>query len=71
MPPPEATGLESKYLGQKKDTIAPLVIRLRDGRTVQGVIESYDRSVITIRTAEGPPLAIRKTDIRYLHEDEG
>ena len=47
-----------------------MVVRLTDGETVRGVIEYYDRDMVKINREPGPNVFIRKTCIRYMHEDD-
>ena len=60
--------MEAAYLSSIGQSEATLTVLLRSGETVSGVVESFDREVITIRPAEGPALVLRKDDIRYLGE---
>lgn len=68
-PPPEWTGQEAEYLEALKELATPMLLRLRDGRTVRGVIEYYDRDMVKLQRPAGPHLFIRKSDIRYLQEE--
>jgi sRNA-binding regulator protein Hfq len=65
-PPPEATGQEAEFLDTVQAAGAPVEIHLRDGRILRGTIEQFDRDTITLERADGPPLLIRKPDIRYV-----
>jgi len=40
---------------------------MQDGQTVSGVIQSFDRDLITLDTAAGT-IIVRKADVRYLGE---
>ncbi len=66
--PPEATGSEARYLQCVKDEQNPVVIQLRDGSEVEGIIESFDRDTIEIRRENGPHVLVRKADIRYMSD---
>ena len=68
-PPPPSTGLEAEFLSQKQRAKVPLVVTLTDGMTVCGTIQGFDRDQITIEDSSGP-MVIRKSEIRYLQEDE-
>lgn len=71
LPPSDQTGAEATYLSKSKEDRTPMVVHLVDGEIVRGVIEYYDRDMIKINRTEGPNLFIRKTTIRYMHEDAG
>jgi hypothetical protein len=68
-PPAEWTGHEAEYLDSLRDLGTPLRVRLRDGRTVFGVIEYYDRDMLKLQRPAGPHLLLRKSDIRTLQEE--
>jgi hypothetical protein len=70
-PPPESTGREAGYLFRLREKQIPVVVRLVNDSTVEGVIEYYDRDMVKVVPREGPGFFIRKKDIRYLYaEDE-
>jgi hypothetical protein len=50
------------------DTRQKLTIQFRDGESIQGIVERFDRDSIEIRGADGPSVVYRKSDIRYLAE---
>ena len=66
--PPEATGSEARYLRRVKDEQSPVLIQLRDGSEVVGIIESFDRDTIEIQRENGPHVLVRKADIRYISD---
>jgi hypothetical protein len=68
VPPPARTGLERQFLESAKRRGTRLVLRLADGRTVRGPVEEFDRDLITIDDAGGA-IVIRRSEIRYLHEE--
>lgn len=68
-PPPESTGAEAAYLAKNKDTRTIMIVHLTDGEVVRGVIEYYDRDMVKINRVAGPNLFIRKSNIRYMHEE--
>lgn len=67
-PPPERTGLEAAFLGRIVDTQELLKIRFRDGETIEGTIESFDRDTVVIRLKHGPAVVYRKSEIRCFEE---
>jgi len=67
--PPPATGREADFLNRVKEARTPMVVHLINGQRVEGVIEYFDRDMIKVTRPEGPHVFVRKSDIRYLHED--
>jgi host factor-I protein len=68
-PPVESTGAEAAYLSENKEARTPMVVCLADGEIVRGWIEYYDRDMVKINRTIGPNLFIRKSQIRYMHEE--
>src|SRR6266851_1114377 len=71
--PPEQTNAENFYYQKQMQSKTPMVIVLRDGEQVRGIIEWYDKTCIkVIRDDGGPNLMIYKPAIKYMFkEDEG
>ncbi len=67
-PPPEDTGAETRFLHEVKSKRSPVVLELRDGARIEGVIEYFDREMIKITCDEGPNQLVRKHEIRTIHE---
>jgi host factor-I protein len=64
----EQTHAENFYYQKQMQSQTPLTVVLKNGETVQGVIEWYDKSCIKlVRNGRGSVL-IYKTAIRYLHK---
>jgi sRNA-binding regulator protein Hfq len=55
-------------LTQTQRAGTPLVVTLADGTKVCGRIQEFDRDQIVLEDSSGP-IVIRKSEIRYLHED--
>jgi hypothetical protein len=70
VPPPEATGLEARYLASLQATGSPVRIHLCDGTSIEGVVGDHDRELLAVRSATcgGREIAVRKREIRYLEE---
>jgi host factor-I protein len=65
----EQTHAENFYYQKQMQSQTPLTIVLKNGETVQGVIEWYDTRCIKLsRGGRQPGLLIYKTGIRYLHK---
>ncbi len=71
--PPEQTNAENFYYQKQMQSRTPMVIVLRDGEEVHGIIEWYDKTCIKVIRDDGRPnLMIYKPAIKYMFkEDEG
>lgn len=69
-PPPEHTNAENFYYLKQMQTRTPMVIVLRDGETVHGTIEWYDKSCLKLARANEPNLLIYKPNIKYMYKAE-
>jgi sRNA-binding regulator protein Hfq len=49
----------------------PMVIVLRDGEELHGVIEWYDRASLKVNRLEGPNLLVYKANIKYMYKASG
>jgi RNA chaperone Hfq len=65
--PPEQTHAENFYYQKQMQTRTPIVVVLRDGERMQGVIEWYDKRCIKLHRGNGEAnLLIYKPAIKYL-----
>jgi sRNA-binding regulator protein Hfq len=71
--PPEQTNAENFYYQKQMQTRTPMVVVLRDGEELHGIIEWYDKTCIKLLRENGRPnLMIYKPAIKYMFkEDEG
>lgn len=68
--PPEQTNAENFYYQKQMQSRTPMVIVLRDGEEIHGIIEWYDRNCIKVnRDAGGPNLMIYKPAIKYMFKE--
>jgi sRNA-binding regulator protein Hfq len=68
--PPEQTNAENFYYQKQMQSRTPMVIVLRDGEEVRGVIEWYDKNCLKInRDAGEPNLMIYKPAIKYMYKE--
>jgi host factor-I protein len=68
--PPETTNAENFYYQKQMQSHTPMVIVLRDGEEVHGVIEWYDKNCIKVnRDSGGPNLMIYKPAIKYMYKE--
>jgi host factor-I protein len=69
--PPEQTNAENFYYQKQMQSKTPMVIVLRDGEEVHGVIEWYDKTCIKVVREDGRPnLMIYKPAIKYMFKEE-
>ena len=69
--PPEQTNAENFYYQKQMQSRTPMVIVLRDGEEVHGVIEWYDKTCIKVIRDDGQPnLMIYKPAIKYMFKEE-
>jgi host factor-I protein len=67
--PPEQTNAENFYYQKQMQSKTPMVIVLRDGEEVRGVIEWYDRSCIKVNRNGAANLMIYKPSIKYMYKE--
>jgi host factor-I protein len=68
--PPEQTNAENFYYQKQMQSRTPMVIVLRDGEEIHGVIEWYDRDCIKVNRESGDPnLMIYKPAIKYMYKE--
>jgi sRNA-binding regulator protein Hfq len=47
----------------------PMVFVLRDGETLRGTIEWYDKCCLKVSRSEGPNLLLYKPAIKYMYKE--
>jgi len=67
--PPEQTNAENFYYQKQMQSKTPMVIVLRDGEQVHGVIEWYDKSCIKVNRDGAANLMIYKPSIKYMYKE--
>jgi host factor-I protein len=67
--PPEQTNAENFYYQKQMQSKTPMVIVLRDGEQIHGVIEWYDKSCIKVNRNAGSNLLIYKPAIKYMYKE--
>ena len=68
--PPETTNAENFYYAKQIQLKTPMVIVLRDGEKVSGVIDWYDRSCLKLTSEGGDNLMVYKPAIKYMYKAE-
>src|SRR5687767_2814657 len=66
--PPEQTNAENFYYVKQMQSKTPMVVVLRDGETLHGVIEWYDKTCLKLNRDEGPNLLVYKPCIKYMYK---
>ena len=67
--PPEQTNAENFYYQKQMQSKTPMVIVLRDGEEVHGLIEWYDKTCLKINRNGAPNLMIYKPSIKYMYKE--
>jgi len=66
--PAEQTNAENFYYQKQMQAKTPMVLVLRDGEEIHGVIEWYDKACIKVNRTSGPNLMIYKPSIKYMYK---
>ena len=67
--PPDQTNAENFYYVKQMQAKTPMVFVLRDGETLHGVIEWYDKSCLKVNRTERANLLLYKPNIKYMYKD--
>jgi sRNA-binding regulator protein Hfq len=67
--PTEQTNAENFYYQKQMQTKTPMVVVLRDGEEVHGIIEWYDKACIKVNRNGAPNLMIYKPAIKYMFKE--
>ncbi len=67
--PPEQTHAENFYYQKQMQSKTPMVVVLRDGEQIHGVIEWYDRNCVKVNRSGGSNLLIYKPGIKYMYKE--
>ncbi len=68
-PPPEQTHAENFYYQKQMQGHTPMVVVLRDGEEIHGVIEWYDKTCLKLNRAGQPNVLVYKSSIKYLFKE--
>ena len=66
--PPDQTNAENFYYMKQMQSKTPMVIVLKDGETLQGIIEWYDRCSLKVNREGAPNLLLFKANIKYMYK---
>ena len=67
--PTEQTNAENFYYQKQMQTKTPMVVVLRDGEELHGIIEWYDKACIKLNRNGAPNLMIYKPAIKYMFKE--
>lgn len=67
--PPETTNAENFYYLKQMQGKTAMVIVLRDGEEIHGVIEWYDKYCLKVNRNAQPNLVIYKPSIKYMYKE--
>jgi sRNA-binding regulator protein Hfq len=66
--PPEQTHAENFYYTKQMQSKTPMVIVLKDGEELHGIIEWYDKCCLKINREGAPNLLVFKPNIKYMYK---
>ena len=67
--PTEQTNAENFYYQKQMQSKTPMVVVLRDGEEVHGIIEWYDKACLKLNRTGAPNLMIYKPAIKYMFKE--
>lgn len=66
--PPDQTNAENFYYMKQMQSKTPMVIVLKDGELVEGIIEWYDKGCLKVNREGQPNLLVFKPNIKYMYK---
>jgi host factor-I protein len=66
--PPDQTNAENFYYLKQMQSKTVMSIVLRDGETLKGVIEWYDKDCLKVNREGAANLLVFKSNIKYMHK---
>jgi sRNA-binding regulator protein Hfq len=66
--PPDQTNAENFYYIKQMQSKTPMVIVLKDGEELHGIIEWYDKASLKVNREDGPNLLVYKANIKYMYK---
>ena len=67
--PPDQTNAENFYYVKQMQAKTPMVFVLKDGETLHGVIEWYDKTCLKVNRNGEPNLLLYKPNIKYMYKE--
>jgi sRNA-binding regulator protein Hfq len=68
--PPDQTNAEANYYIKQMANRTPMVVVLKDGEELRGVIEWYDRTAIKVHRSDAPNILLYKDNIKYMYKQD-
>ena len=66
--PPDQTNAENFYYMKQMQSKTPMTIVLKDGETLKGIIEWYDKTCLKVNRDGDPNLLLFKSNIKYMYK---
>lgn len=66
--PPDQTNAENFYYMKQMQSKTPMIIVMKDGETLEGIIEWYDKICLKVNREGAPNLLIFKPNIKYMYK---
>ena len=67
--PPDTTNAENFYYVKQMQAKTPMVFVLRDGETLRGTIEWYDKCCLKVNRNGEPNILLYKPCIKYMYKE--
>jgi host factor-I protein len=67
--PPEQTNAESFYYLKQMTNKTRMVIMLKDGEEIRGIIEWYDKNALKVHRQDEPNILLLKDNIKYMYKE--
>ena len=67
--PPEQTSAESFYYSKQMTNKTKMVIVLKDGEQIRGVIEWYDKNALKVHRPADPNILLPRDNIKYMYKE--
>src|SRR5205085_2768349 len=67
--PPETTNAENFYYLKQMTNKTKMVIVLKDGEQIHGVIEWYDKHALKVHRPTEPNILLLKDNVKYMYKD--
>jgi len=68
--PTDQTNAENFYYVKQMQNRTPMVVVLKDGEQIHGIIEWYDKGCIKVNRESEPNLLILKHCVKYMYKEE-
>jgi host factor-I protein len=67
--PPEQTNAENFYYLKQMTNKTKMVIVLKDGEEIRGVIEWYDKHALKVHRPADPNILLLKDNVKYMYKE--